>query len=153
MQGNGIVTWTPALKGNASIEITFRNMGDGAMGLLVAADGSRSGYLAVAGLPIPGLQPLDAIFRLPVKEGAQMITSILAQGGTGIQVVKNAPTVASFTRDGTKLKFAVGRGELNTDSAQPTDGRVGIGVLNTGILVDRVKIVGEFDPAWLDAAK
>ena len=33
MQGTGIVTWTPALKGNASIEISFRNMGDGAMGL------------------------------------------------------------------------------------------------------------------------
>ncbi|HVR83066.1 MAG TPA: serine/threonine-protein kinase, partial [Planctomycetota bacterium] len=76
MQGNGLVTWTPPLKGSASIEISFRNMGDGAVGLLVAADGPRSGYLAVAELPIPGLQP-DAIFRLPLKEGAQMITSIL----------------------------------------------------------------------------
>jgi serine/threonine-protein kinase len=152
MQGTGIVTWTPALKGNASIEISFRNMGDGAMGLLVAADGNRSGYLAVADLPIPGLQPLDAILRLPVKEGAQMITSILSQGGTGIQVVKNAPTVASFSRDGARLKFVVGRGELNADSAQPSDGRVGIGIINTGILVDRVKIVCEFDPAWLETA-
>ena len=62
------------------------------------------------------------------------------------------PTVASLSRDGARLKFVVGRGELNADSAQPTDGHVGIGVINTGILVDRVKIVCEFDPAWLDAA-
>jgi len=153
MQGNGIVTWNPPLKGNASIEVSFRHMGDGAVGLVVAADGTKTGYLAVADLPIPGLQPLDAIFRLPIKEGGQMINSILAQGGTGIQVTKNAPTVASFTRDGTKLKFVVGRGELNAESAQPTDGHVGIGVLNTGILIDRIKIIGEIDPAWLDAAK
>jgi len=152
MQGNGLVTWTPPLKGSASIEVSFRNMGDGAVGLLLAADGARSGYLAVAELPIPGLQP-DAIFRLPLKEGAQMISSILAQGGVGNQVVKNMPAAASFSRDGTKLKFVVGRGELSGESAQPADGRVGIGVLNTGLLVDRVKIVGEIDPAWLDAAK
>jgi serine/threonine-protein kinase len=153
MQGNGIVTWNPPLKGNASIEISFRHMGDGAIGLLVCADGGKSGYLAVADLPLPGLQPLDAIFRLPIKEGGQMITSIIAQGGTGIQVTKNAPTVASLSRDGTRLKFVVGRGELNGDSAQPVDGHVGIGILNTGVLVDRIKIVGEIDPAWLDAAK
>jgi serine/threonine-protein kinase len=153
MQGNGIVTWTPALKGNASIEISFRSLGDGAMGLLVAADGAKSGYLAVADLPIPNLQPLDAIFRLPIKDGVQMMTQIVASGGTGIQVTKNAPTVASFARDGSKLKFVVGRGELNGESAQPSDGHVGIGILNNGLLVDRVKIVCEFDPAWLDAAK
>jgi len=153
LQGNGIVTWNPPLKGNASIELSFRQMGDGALGLLVAADGAKSGYLAVADLPIPGLQPLDAIFRLPIKEGAQMLNSIVAQGGTGIQVTKNAPSVASFTREGTRLKFVVGRGELNGDSPQPSDGRVGIGILNTGILVDRIKIVGEIDPAWFDAPK
>jgi len=153
MQGNGIVTWNPPLKGNASIEVSFRHLGDGAVGLLVAADGAKTGYLAVADLPIPGLQPLDAIFRLPVKEGGQMITSIIAQGGTGIQITKNAPTVASLAREGTRLKFTVGRGELNGDSAQPVDGHVGIGILNTGILIDRIKIVGEIDPAWFDAAK
>ena len=153
MQGNGIVAWTPALKGSASIEISFRNVGDGAMGLLVAADGAKSGYLAVAQLPIPGVQPLDAIFRLPIKDGAQMMTSVLASGGTGIQVAKNTPTVASFTREGAKMKFVVGRGELSGESAQPSDGHVGIGVLNTGLLIDRVKVTCEFDPAWLDAAR
>ncbi|MBV8879093.1 MAG: serine/threonine protein kinase [Planctomycetaceae bacterium] len=153
LQGNGVVTWNPPLKGNASIEVSFRNMGDGAIGLLLAADGSKTGYLAVADLPIPGLQPLDAIFRLPIKEGAQMLNSIVAQGGTGIQVTKNTPTVASLTREGNHLRFTVGRGELNGDSPQPADGHVGIGVLNTGILVDRIKIIGEIDPAWLDAAK
>jgi serine/threonine-protein kinase len=153
MQGMGYVAWAPGMKGNVSIEVSFRHMGDGAMGLFVAADPPRSGYLAVADLPIPQLQPLDAIFKLPVKEGPQMITSILSQGGTGIQVVKNAPTVASLTRDGSKLKFVVGRGELSADSAQPSDGRVGIGLINTGIVVDRVRIVGEFDPAWLESVK
>jgi len=151
-QGSGFVTWTPPLRGNVSIEISFRHLGDGAMGLLVAGDPPRSGYLAVANLPIPGVQPLDAIFRLPVKEGAQMITSILAQGGTGIQVAKNAPTVASLSREGAKLRFVVGRGELNADSPQPSDGRVGVGLINTGILIERVRIAGEIDPAWLDAA-
>jgi hypothetical protein len=151
-QGSGFVTWTPLLKGNASIEISFRNVGDGVMGLVLASDPPRSGYLAVADLPVPGLQPL-VIFRMPVKQGPEVITSFLAQGGTGTQVVKNAPTVASLTREGTKLKFVVGRGELNADSAQPSDGRVGIGLINTGVVIDRVKIVCEFDPAWLDAAK
>jgi hypothetical protein len=153
MQGNGVVTWNPPLKGNASIEISFRHLGDGAVGLLVSAEGSKTGYLAVADLPLPGLQPLDAIFRLPIKEGGQMFTSIIAKGGTGIQVTKNTPTVASLTRDGAQLKFVVGRGELTGESAQPVDGHVGIGVLNTGIIVDRIKIVGEIDPVWLDSAK
>jgi serine/threonine protein kinase len=153
IQGNGVVTWNPPLKGSASIEISFRHMGDGAVGLLVCADGSKTGYFAVANLPIPGQQPLDAIFRLPIKDGGQMFTSIIARGGTGIQVTKNAPTVASLSREGTRLKFVVGRGELDGESAQPADGHVGIGILNTGLLVDRIKIVGEIDPAWLDAAK
>src|SRR5204863_1953663 len=101
----------------------------------------------------PGLQPLDAIFRLPIKEGAQMLNSIVAQGGTGIQVTKNTPAVAILSREGTRLKFTVGRGELSGESAQPADGHVGVGVFNSGVLIDRVKIIGEIDPAWFETAK
>jgi hypothetical protein len=153
IQGNGIVQFAPPMKGNASIEVSFRHVGDGAVGLLVACDGNKSGYLAVADLPVPNLQPLDAIFRLPIKDGTQLLTQVLASGGTGIQVVKNAPTTASLTRDAAHLKFVVGRGELNADSSAPADGHVGIGVLNSALVVDRVKITGEIEQAWLDSAK
>jgi hypothetical protein len=151
MQGSGMVVWNVPLKGNASIEVSFRKVGDGAFGLLLAADVPRSGYLAVADLPVPGLQPLDAIFRLPLRDGAQMLTQIVAQGGTGIQLQKGAVNQASLSREGTRLKFVVNRGELVGDSPQPVDGKVGIGLINEGVVVDRVKIVGEIDPAWLDA--
>jgi serine/threonine-protein kinase len=153
IQGNGIVQFAPPMKGNASIEVSFRHVGDGAVGLLVACDGNKSGYLAVADLPVPNLQPLDAIFRLPIKDGTQLLTQVLASGGTGIQVVKNAPTIASLTRDAAHLKFVVGRGELNADSSAPADGHVGIGVLNSALVVDRVKITGEIEQAWFDSAK
>jgi hypothetical protein len=119
----------------------------------VACDGNKSGYLAVADLPVPNLQPLDAIFRLPIKDGTQLLTQVLASGGTGIQVVKNAPTTASLTRDAAHLKFVVGRGELNADSSAPADGHVGIGVLNSALVVDRVKITGEIEQTWFDSAK
>ncbi len=151
MQGSGMVVWNVPLKGNASIEVSFRQVGDGAFGLLLAADPPRTGYLAVADLPIPGLQPLDAIFRLPLRDGAQMLTQIVAQGGTGIQLQKNAPNLASLSRDGTRVKFVVNRGELNGDSPQPVDGKAGIGLINDGVLIDRIKITAEIDAAWLDA--
>jgi len=151
MQGSGMVAWNVPLKGNVSIEVSFRQVGDGAFGLLVAADAPRTGYLAVADLPVPQLQPLDAIFRLPLRDGAQMLTQIVAQGGTGIQLTKNAAHVATFSREGTRLKFTVNKGELNGDSPQPVDGKVGIGLVNDGIVIDRIKIVGEIDAAWLDA--
>jgi serine/threonine-protein kinase len=151
LQGNGMVHWNVPLKGNVSIEVSFRPMGDGSFGLFLNADGNRSGFLAVADLPIPGQPPLDAIFRLPVKEGPQLLQQIVAQGGTGIQLQKGMPQVATFSRDGTKLKFTLNKGELAGDSPPIADGRAGIAVLNNGIIVDRVKIIGEIDSAWLDA--
>jgi len=151
MQGSGMVVWNVPLKGNASIEVSFRQVGDGSFGLLLAADAPRTGYLAVADLPIPGLQPLDAMFRLPIRDGAQMLTQIVAQGGTGIQLQKNAANLASLTREGTRMKFVVNSGELNGDSPQPADGKAGIGLVNDGVVIDRIKIVGEIDAAWLDA--
>ncbi|MBI3855282.1 MAG: hypothetical protein HY293_06290 [Planctomycetes bacterium] len=150
MQGSGLVHWNVPLKGNASIEISFRPMGDGGLGLILHSDGNRSGFLAVADLPVPGGQTLDALFRMPVGEGDKALAALIAQGGTGIALVKNAPNTASFSREGTKLKFTVGRGELTGDSAAFNEGRAGIAVLNNGALVDRVRITGEIDAGWLE---
>jgi eukaryotic-like serine/threonine-protein kinase len=148
--GGGLVLWAVPLKGNASIDVSFRPMGDGAVGLALCADGTRAGYLAVADLQIPGAPALDAIFKMPIGEGAAALASIVAQGGTGIQLQKNTPNTASLTRDGTKLRFTVGRGELAGENAQFNDGRAGIGMFGNGALFDRIKITGEIDPVWLD---
>jgi hypothetical protein len=150
MQGSGFVHWNVPLKGNASIDVSFRPMGDGGMGLFLHAEGNKSGFLAVADLPVPG-QSLDAIFRMPVGEGAQALQALIAQGGTGIQLTKNAPNTASFSRDGNKLKFTVNRGELSGDSTAFNEGKAGIGLINNGAIFDRIKITGEIDPVWLDA--
>jgi hypothetical protein len=150
MQGSGLVQWNVPLKGNASIEVSFRPMGDGAFGLILSADAPRTGFLAVADLPVPG-SSLDAIFRMPIGDGDKAMAALIAQGGTGIQQQKNMPNVATFTRDGTKLRFTLGKGELLGDSPLFNDGRAGIGVINNACLIDRVKITGEIDAAWLDA--
>ncbi|HVE39418.1 MAG TPA: serine/threonine-protein kinase [Planctomycetota bacterium] len=149
MQGTGLVHWNVPLKGNVSVEVSFRPVGDGAFGLFLHADGNRSGFLAVADLPVPG-QSLDAIFRMPIGEGDKALASLVAQGGTGIQLQKNAANTALFSKDGSKLHFTLNRGELNGDSAAFNEGKAGIAVLNTGIVVDRVKVIGEIDAAWLE---
>jgi eukaryotic-like serine/threonine-protein kinase len=150
LQGTGLAFWNVPLKGNASIDVSFRSMGDGALGLALCTEAVRAGYLAVADLPIPNAPPIDAIFKLPIGEGAQALASIIAQGGTGIQLQKNVPSSASLTRDGAKLRFTVGRGELLGENTQFTDGRAGIGVFGNGVILDRIKITGEIDPTWLD---
>ena len=126
-------------------------MGDGAVGLFLHADGNRSGFLALADLPIGAQQSTDAIFRMPVGEGERALKDLLAQGGTGIQLIKNQPNTASFSRDGTKLKFTVGRGELSGDSPAFNEGRAGIAFINNGALIDRFRITGEIDAGWLEA--
>ena len=149
MQGSGLVAFNAPMKGNVSIDVSFRPMGDGGLGLFLHADGNRSGFLAVVDLPVPGTS-LDAIFRMPVGEGDRALQALIAQGGTGMQLTKNAPNTASFSRDGTKLKFTVNRGELSGDSPAFSEGKIGIGVINNGAVVDRIKIAGEIDAAWLE---
>ena len=150
LQGNGLLFWNVPLKGNASIEVSFRSMGDGGLGLALHADSSRAGYLAVADLGIPNAASIDAIFKMPIGEGAQALAAIIAQGGTGIQLQKNVPSTASLAIDGAKLRFTVGRGELLGENSQFTQGKAGIGLLNNGAIVDRIKITGEIDSTWLD---
>jgi serine/threonine-protein kinase len=149
MQGTGMVHWNVPLKGNVAVELSFRPVGDGAFGLFLHANGNRSGFLAVAGLPVGG-QPIDAIFRMPVGEGDKALASMIAQGGTGIQQQKNTANQAGFSKDGSKLHFTLNRGELNGESAAYTEGKAGIGVVNNGIVIDRIKFTGEIDSAWLD---
>jgi hypothetical protein len=149
MQGSGLVAFNAPMKGNVSIDVSFRPMGDGGLGLFLHADGNRSGFLAVVDLPVPNTS-LDAIFRMPVGEGDRALQALIAQGGTGLQLTKNAPNTASFSRDGTKLKFTVNRGELSGDSPAFSEGKIGIGVINNGAVFDRIKIAGEIDAAWLE---
>jgi serine/threonine-protein kinase len=150
MQGTGLVHWNVPLKGNVSIELSFRAVGEGAFGLFLHADGNRSGFLAVADLPVPGLSS-DAMFRMPIGEGDKLLASLIAQSGTGAQQQRNAANQALFSKEGSKLRFTLNRGELNGESTAFNEGKAGIGVVNNGIVIDRVKFTGEIDAAWLDS--
>ena len=107
-------------------------VGDGAFGICLHADGNRSGFLAVADLPVPG-QSLNAIFRMPVGPGDKALESLIAQG-TGLQQQRNAANQAVFSKEGAKLHFALNRGELNGESAAFNEGKAGIGVVNNGVI-------------------
>jgi hypothetical protein len=148
LQGTGLVHWNVPLKGNVSLDVSFRPVGDGAFGLFLHADGNRSGFLAVADLPGPA-QTFDAIFRMPVGEGDKAMASMIAQG-TGLQLQKNVPNQALFSKEGSKLHFTLNRGELNGESTAFNEGRAGFGILNSSVVIDRAKFTGEIDGTWLE---
>jgi serine/threonine-protein kinase len=151
LSGQGMWCWNVPLKGNATIEASFRMAADGAFGMLLHATPPKSGYLAVVDLALGG-NPLDAIFRLPVQEGAQWLTSVLAQGGKGeLAVPRGTPLQASFSREGTKLRFAMPKGSIECDNPQFNEGRPGLALIVSSLLLERVRITGEVDGAWLDA--
>jgi serine/threonine-protein kinase len=151
MQGTGLVHWNVPLKGNVSIDVSFRPVGDGAFGLFLHADGNRSGFLGLADLPVPG-QSIDAIFKMPVGDGDKALASLIAggPGNNSLQLQKNAANLASFSKEGSKLRLTLNKGELSGESPAFNEGKAGIGVLGTGIVVDRIKIIGEIDAAWLE---
>ena len=148
--GNGQWSWNVPMKGDMGIEVTFRPMGDGAFGLVVCGDGDRSGYLAVADFPLPGLPANDLIFRLPAQ-GAGLLSAILTQGAPAIQQIKNQPNLAALAREGQRVRYTLGGVRMDTAHPQYTDGRVAIALLNHQVLIERIRVFGEPDPAWLDA--
>ncbi|HXG60728.1 MAG TPA: serine/threonine-protein kinase [Planctomycetota bacterium] len=154
LSGLGMWYWAPPLKGNVTIEATFRIQQEGSFGLLVHGEGGRAGYMGVVDLPLgQGQGPLDAIFKLPVGEGAQAFNAILAQGGRGeLSLVRGSGSnQASFAREGTRLRLSMARGVLETDHAQFSEGRAGCAPLFGTVILERLRIVGEVDGAWLDA--
>jgi serine/threonine protein kinase len=151
LAGNGQWGWSVPLSGTMGIELSFRPVGDGALGLVVCGDGDRQGYLGVADFNLPGLASNDFLIRMPAQ-GAQILTAILAQGGTGLQQVKGQTNQAQFQRVGQRLRFTLGAGRLETDNDQYTSGRLAVAVLGGHqIVVERIRVFGEVDPAWLDA--
>jgi hypothetical protein len=154
LSGVGMWYWAPPLRGNVTVEATFRIQQEGSLGLLVHGEGGRAGYMGVVDLPLgQGQGPLDAIFKLPVGEGAQAFNSIIAQGGRGeLSLVRGSGSnQASLTREGTRLRLAMARGVLETDHAQFSEGRAGCAPLFGTVIVERLRIVGEVDAAWLEA--
>ncbi|MFN3484090.1 MAG: protein kinase domain-containing protein [Planctomycetota bacterium] len=154
LSGLGMWYWAPPLKGNASIEATFRIQQEGTFGLIVHGEGNRAGYMGIVDLPLgPGQGTLDAIFRLPMGEGAQVLTSIVAQGGRGeLALVRGTGSnQASLIREGTRLRLTMARGTLEGDHAQFSEGRAGCAPIFSTVVVERLRISGEVDAAWLDA--
>jgi serine/threonine-protein kinase len=148
LQGNGLWYWNVPLRGNVTLDVALRHQGDGSFGLAVCGNGNRAGYLGVVDLNLGS--PIDAILRMPLGEGANVLTSVLVQGQQ-LSVVRNAPAQAQFAREGTKLRFTVNAKTLEVDNPQFTEGRVGVGLVASQALVDRIKITGDVDPGWLDA--
>jgi serine/threonine-protein kinase len=154
LSGLGMWYWAPPLKGNATIEAIFRIQQEGTFGLLVHGESNRAGYMAVVDLPLgQGQGSLDAIFKLPVGEGAQALNSIVAQGGRGeLSLVRGSGSnQASLTREGTRLRLAMARGVLEGDHGQFSEGRAGCAPIFSTVIVERLRIVGEVDGAWLEA--
>jgi serine/threonine-protein kinase len=150
LNGNGAWYWSVPLKGSMSIEVQFRMAQPGPFGLIVCGDGNRTGYAGVADLPIPGLPPLDALLRFPLG-GAQFLTAMVAQAGANLGT-QAGPNQASLVREGTRLRYTINRGIVEGDNAQYSAGKAGIAVGNVPTVLDRVKITGEIDKDWLDAA-
>jgi hypothetical protein len=150
LNGNGQWAWNVPLKGNMAIEVSFTPRGDGAIGLVACGDGDRSGYLAAADLPLPGLPANDLVLKLPAQ-GQQILSAILAQGGSGIQQVRGQSNLSALVREGTRLRFTLGQGRLDAEHPQYVDGKLAVALLNHGVIVERVRVTGEPDPAWLDA--
>jgi hypothetical protein len=100
-----------------------------------------------------GQGSLDAIFKLPVGEGAQALNSIVSQGGRGeLSLMRGSGSnQASLTREGTRLRLAMARGVLEGDHGQFSEGRAGCAPIFSTVIVERLRIVGEVDGAWLEA--
>jgi hypothetical protein len=148
--GNGLWYWTAPLKGNVSIEVSFRMAQPGPFGLVVHGDGNRSGYAGVADLPVPGLQPLDALLRFPLA-GAQLLTAMVAQSGSNLGTQAGA-NQASLQREGTRLRYTINRGSVEGDNAQYAAGKAGVAIGTVPVVLERLRITGEIDKDWLDAA-
>ncbi len=147
--GNGQWSWIVPMKGDMGIEVNFRPVGDGAFGLVVCGDGDRSGYLAVADFPLPGLPANDLILRLPAQ-GAGVLAAILTQGGPAIQQVKNQPNTAALIREGQRVRYTLGGNRMDASHPQYVDGRLAVALLNHQLVIERVRVFGEPDPAWLE---
>jgi hypothetical protein len=133
-------------------EINFKSEAQKALGFVVHAQGDKAGYAVLVKLDIPGAGQLDAIFKMPLQVGPQLLNSILAQGGKDLDITKDLASVARLERVGTKLRCSVNRGSIETDNGLFNQGSVGILIPDSSIVVDKIRIVGEVEKGWLDAA-
>lgn len=146
LSGNGIWYWKPPLKGNATIEVAFRAPAEGPFGLVVCGDRNLAGYAAVCDLPL-GPTPVDALLKFPLTQG---LTAFVATAPANLALLRGM-NQASMTREGTRIRFTLNRVNVDGDNAQYQAGHVGIAPGGQPLLIDRVRIVGEIDAAWLDA--
>ncbi|HLF93160.1 MAG TPA: hypothetical protein VJB14_06855, partial [Planctomycetota bacterium] len=150
--GGGIWSGLASFKGDVLFEVSFKMDGEKALGFIVHGKGDQAGYAVLVDLEIPGAGQLDAVFRMPINLGPQLLTSILAQGGKDLDVVKDLPSTARLERTGTKIRLAVNRGTIEADNAQFNDGRVGLLIPDSSLAIDKIRVVGEVDKAWFEAA-
>ena len=130
-----------------AIEVTFRAVGEQPFGLVVCGSSNQAGYVGVCDLPI-GAQPMDVLLRFPMQGPASYMATAAAN-----LAVQRGPNTASIVRDGTRVRFTLNRAIIEGDNGQYQNGQVGIAPGGQPILIDRVRVVGEIDAAWLDAPK
>jgi hypothetical protein len=149
--GNGFWYCGLPLRGDATLEAWFTMETETPLGFVLHGDGEKAGYAALVAVNLQGVGRLDAIFRLPIQLGPQLLTSILSQGGMNLEIPKGAPSVAKFERSGTKLRLSVNRGTLEAENKQFNEGKVGLVLPQSAALVEKIRVTGEVDKAWLDA--
>jgi hypothetical protein len=146
--GQGIWYWNVPLRGNVTVEATFR-MANGPFGMVLHGDKAAAGYLAIVDLPLPGLGPQDFIAKMPLE--AQRILQNLVAQGQNLAAAPGAPSTASFVRDGTKLRFVVNGNRIEGDNVELAGGRAGLGLVQSGMLLEKIRFTADVERSWIDS--
>ena len=151
--GEGIWSLGIPFKGDVELEVSFSHNGKGSMGFLLHGDGDRAGYVTFVDLSLPAVGSLDAMFRLPLGQGLEVMQAVVAKGGTGLRLTRGARQKATFTRKGTSMRFTLDGGELRGTHAAYNRGNVGIAFIKAAGAIFSVRVKGEIEDSWLDARR
>ncbi len=147
--GQGIWYWNVPLRGNVTVEASFR-MANGPFGMVLHGEKASAGYLGIVDLPLPGLGPQDLIAKLPL-EPQNILQNLVAQGAQNLAAAPGAPSTATFTRDGTKVRLVVNGNRLEGDNVELAGGRAGLGLVQAGLLLDKIKFTADVERSWIDS--
>ncbi len=146
--GNGGWYLNVPMRGNVTLEVSFRTDAN-TLGFVMHGNGGQAGYAVFVDFPFPGQGPVDALFKLPA-DPAQLDKAIIARATRNLQIAKGAPNTALLVREGSKIRFSMNQGSVEADDATYNAGRVGLGLMQSGLLLERLKVTGEVEKSWLE---
>jgi hypothetical protein len=149
VNGQGIWYWNVPLKGNVTVDASFR-MANGPFAMVLHGEKAQAGYVGFADLPLPGLGPQDLIAKFPL-EAQKLLQNLVAQGQQNLAAAPGAASTASFVRDGTKVRFVVNGNRIEGDNVDLAGGRAGLGFVQSGLLLEKIKFTADVDRAWIDS--